>query len=50
VESCTDVTSTKPPLFSSRSRRVVNPTGTVCFYSLAPTDLVVDLSGWFAVA
>jgi hypothetical protein len=26
----------------------VSPTGTVCFYSHATTDLVVDLNGWFA--
>jgi hypothetical protein len=25
----------------------VSSTGTVCFYSLAPTDLVVDINGWF---
>ena len=26
----------------------VSATGTVCFYSLAPADLIVDLNGWFA--
>jgi hypothetical protein len=26
----------------------VSATGTVCFYSLASTDLVVDINGWFA--
>jgi hypothetical protein len=25
----------------------VSPTGTVCFYSSVPTNLVVDLNGWF---
>jgi hypothetical protein len=28
----------------------VSPTGTVCFYSLASTDLIVDINGWFAEA
>ncbi len=26
----------------------VSPTGTVCFYSNTPVDLVVDVNGWFA--
>lgn len=26
----------------------VSATGTVCFFSMVPTDLVVDLSGWFS--
>ena len=26
----------------------VSPTGTVCFYSHATADLVVDMNGWFA--
>ena len=26
----------------------VSATGTVCFYSLEPTDILVDLNGWFA--
>ena len=26
----------------------VSATGTVCFFSMVPTDLVVDLTGWFA--
>ena len=26
----------------------VSATGTVCFYSFAPTDILVDLNGWFA--
>ncbi len=26
----------------------VSATGTVCFYSMVPTDLVVDLNGWFS--
>jgi hypothetical protein len=26
----------------------VSATGTVCFYSLAPTDILVDLNGWFS--
>jgi bacillolysin len=25
----------------------VSPSGTVCFYSLVPTDLIVDINGWF---
>ena len=25
----------------------VSPTGTVCFFSSAPTDIVVDINGWF---
>jgi len=25
----------------------VSATGTVCFYSFAPTDILVDLNGWF---
>ena len=28
----------------------VSPTGTVCFYSLVTTDLVVDINGWFPKA
>jgi enamine deaminase RidA (YjgF/YER057c/UK114 family) len=27
----------------------VSATGTVCFYSMAPVDLVVDINGWFAM-
>ncbi len=26
----------------------VSPSGTVCFYALSATDIVVDLNGWFA--
>jgi hypothetical protein len=26
----------------------VSPDGTVCFYSTTPTDIVVDINGWFA--
>jgi hypothetical protein len=26
----------------------VSATGTLCFYSLVPTDIIVDVSGWFA--
>lgn len=26
----------------------VSATGTVCFYSMVPTDIVVDLNGWFS--
>ena len=26
----------------------VSPDGTVCFYSTTPTDIVVDMNGWFA--
>ncbi|MGZ4739072.1 MAG: hypothetical protein ACXVLM_07535, partial [Ilumatobacteraceae bacterium] len=26
----------------------LSPTGTVCFYSMANTDVVVDINGWFA--
>jgi hypothetical protein len=26
----------------------VSPEGTVCFYSFAPADVVVDINGWFA--
>jgi hypothetical protein len=25
----------------------VSPRGTVCFFSLAPTDIIVDINGWF---
>ena len=25
----------------------VSATGTVCFYAYAPTDIVVDINGWF---
>lgn len=28
----------------------VSATGTVCFYSMVPTDIVVDLNGWFSTA
>ena len=28
----------------------VSATGTVCFYSSAPADLVVDLNGWYAIS
>jgi hypothetical protein len=28
----------------------VSATGTVCFYALRPTDLVVDVNGWFSAA
>jgi hypothetical protein len=26
----------------------VSSTGSVCFYSLVATDLIVDINGWFA--
>jgi hypothetical protein len=26
----------------------VSATGTVCFFSMVPTDIVVDLNGWFS--
>ncbi|MGZ6986614.1 MAG: hypothetical protein ACXVKP_17085, partial [Ilumatobacteraceae bacterium] len=26
----------------------LSPTGTVCFYSMANTDVVIDINGWFA--
>ena len=26
----------------------LSPTGTVCFYSLVPADIIVDVNGWFA--
>jgi hypothetical protein len=25
----------------------VSTNGTICFYSLVPTDIVVDINGWF---
>ena len=28
----------------------VSATGTVCFFSMVPTDIVVDLNGWFSTA
>ena len=28
----------------------VSSTGTLCFYSPVPTDLVVDVNGWFAAS
>ena len=28
----------------------VSPAGTICFYSLVPTDLIVDINGWFPAA
>jgi hypothetical protein len=28
----------------------VSPSGTVCFYALAPTDLVVDINGYFTTS
>jgi hypothetical protein len=28
----------------------VSATGTVCFYSMVPTDIVVDLNGWFSTS
>ena len=28
----------------------VSATGTICLFSLAPTDVIVDINGWFATA
>ena len=28
----------------------LSATGTVCFYSMVPTDIVVDLNGWFSTS
>jgi len=25
----------------------VSASGSICFYSLVPTDIVVDINGWF---
>ena len=27
----------------------VTPSGTICFFSLVPVDLIVDINGWYAV-
>ena len=26
----------------------ISATGTICLFSLAPTDVIVDINGWFA--
>ena len=28
----------------------LSATGNVCFYSMVPTDIVVDLNGWFSTS
>lgn len=54
VFPCGDQSATSSVNFTGADQSVANAvitpmsdTGTVCFFSLVPTDLVVDVNGWF---
>ena len=51
VEPATSSPASTTPLvrpFPTPSSFPFRQTGTVCFFSMVPTDLVVDLNGWFS--
>jgi hypothetical protein len=46
-----DVSSVNFPAGKTVANAVITPvsaSGTVCFYSYSPTDIIVDVNGWFA--